>query len=298
MGTDVARATGVVLPRLARLARSRLFQFALIGGALYALEARRASTRVVQLDPAVLAEARAAQAKKLGVPALSDPAAREVDARAIEDEILYREALRLGLDKDDPVIRQRLVQKLLLLVEDMGGASRDPSRDELRARYDETREKWRRPAQWHFVHVFASRRDALPDAPALASATSAPPVGEAFPYPRESTLGRDAMARLYGSGFADGVVAMAPGAVSEPIASSFGWHRVRVLERIEGAVAPFEEVQSEVALDLLLARREQVVGTYMVETAASYDVRVGDAKLVGFVPTRRVAARAEGSAED
>ncbi|MBS2018835.1 MAG: peptidyl-prolyl cis-trans isomerase [Deltaproteobacteria bacterium] len=283
---------------LDRLRRNRLLQFVVLGGALFALEARRGEPRVVRIDPAVLAELRAAQAKKLGVERLSSEGGREVDARAIEDEILYREALRLGLDKEDPIVRQRLVQKLLLLVEDMGGASRDPTREEIRAHYTSTADRWRRPTKWHFVHVFARRREDLPAAELLAGATAAPPLGEPFPYPREMTLTHDAAARLFGVELADGLTTLAVGAVGDPLPSSFGWHRVRVLSREEGALASFEEVEKRVLLDLLLARRERVVGTYLVDTARAYDVRIGDAPLVGFVPTRRVAARTEGSAED
>ena len=283
---------------LRRARRNRLLQFALIGALLFAVDKRRSDARVVRVDPAVLEELRAAQAKKLGIETLSADGSREVDARAIEDEILYREALRLGLDKDDPIIRQRLVQKLLLLVEDMGGASRDPTAEELRAHYESTRDRWRRPTQWHFVHVFARQREALPAPEPLANATSAPPFGEPFPYPREMTLTRDAAARLFGAQFADALTTIAPGAVGDPAPSSFGWHRVRVLEREEGATASFAEVEKPVTLDFLLVRRERVVGTYLLDTASSYDVRIGETRLVGFVPTRRVAARTEGSAED
>jgi len=283
---------------LGRARRSRLLHFAAIGGALYALASRGEERRVVELDAAVLAEFRDAQAKKLDVARQSEEGRREVDGRANEDEILYREALRLRLDRDDPIVRQRLVQKLLLLVEDLGGASRDPSRAELRAHFESTRERWRRPSRYHFVHVFAARLEALPPAESIAGAVAAPPAGEAFPYPRDATSSRDEVARLFGASFTEGVVALGEGDVSAPLRSPFGWHRVRLVARLAGAPAAFEEVEKDVHLDYLLTKREEVVGAYLTETAASYDVRIGGATLRGFVPTRRVAARTEGSAED
>lgn len=289
------------LPRILERARkSRLVHFAVLGGALYALAARSEAKerRVVELDPAVLGELRDAQAKKLGVETLSEDGRREIDGRAIEDELLYREALRLRLDRDDPIVRQRLVQKLLLLVEDLGGASRDPSREELRAYFEASRERWRRPSRYHFVHVFAARPEALPPAEAIAGAVTAPRAGEPFPYPRDVTSSRDEVARLFGAAFAESLVALSEGQVSEPLRSPLGWHRVRLIERVAGAPATFEEVEKDVHLDYLLTKREEVVGAYLTQTAASYDVRIGGAPLRGFVPTRRVAARTEGSAED
>jgi peptidyl-prolyl cis-trans isomerase C len=52
--------------------------------------------------------------------------------------VLYREAMRLGLDRDDGLVREHLIQKMLLLAEDLGGASREPTRDEVRAYFDQT----------------------------------------------------------------------------------------------------------------------------------------------------------------
>jgi hypothetical protein len=166
---------------LRRLLRNRLLQFAVIGALLYALAAR-GKKNVVDLDPAVLASLEEAQTRKLGLSALPEEGKREVGARAIEDEILYREAIRLGLDQDDPILKQRLVQKLLILVEDLGGASRDPTDEELRAHYERTRARWKKPARYSIVQVFAQAATALPDASALAGAIEPPALGDPFPY--------------------------------------------------------------------------------------------------------------------
>jgi len=146
---------------LARLARSRLVWFVVLGAAFWFVHPRSRS-RVVDLDRAALEALHEAQAKRLGVAALGEGGDPDVDAGAIEDEILYREALRLGLDRDDPIVRQRLAQKLLLLVEDLGGASRDPSPDDVRAHCEATRERWRQPDRHHVVFAFARDRARLP----------------------------------------------------------------------------------------------------------------------------------------
>ena len=279
-------------------ARARIVHFVVIGGALYALASRSGDRSSVELDPALLDTLRVAQARKLGVPSLSEDGRREVDGRAIEDEILYREALRIGLDKGDPLVRQRLVQKLLLLVEDLGGASRQPTEAELVAYHAASRERWRTPARYRFVHVFAAERESLPAAEVIADAEEAPAAGEPFPYPRLATSSREEIVRTFGAPFAEAVSALRPGEVSLPVRSQYGWHRVRLLAQVDGALAPFSEVRQDVLLDYLLERRERVVGEYLKETVARYDVRVGGTPLRGFIPTRRVAARSEESAED
>jgi len=278
---------------LARLARSRLVWFVVLGGLFWGMETRKKS-RVVDLDPAALRALHEAQAKRLGVPALGEDGRREVDARAIEDEILYREALRLELDRDDPIVRQRLVQKLLLLVEDLGGASRDPSPEDLRAHYEATRERWRRPERHRFVFAFARDRAGLP----ASIGTTPPDAGDPFPYPREMTATRDAGERLLGREAADAIASLPVLGTSEPVPSPFGWHRFRVLDRIDDGIAPLASVEKAVTLDFLLSRRERVVGAWLEKTAATYDVRVGGQAAARFVPTRRTAERYESSAED
>jgi len=271
--------------------------FVVLGGAIFLAAPRGEDPRAVALSSASLAALERAQATRDGVAALSPEKAREVRARAIEDELLYREALRLGLDRGDPIVRQRIIQKLLLLVEDLGGASRPPTEAELRAFYAADPGRVRLPPSYHFVHVFASRPEALPDAASLAT-TGAPSGGEPFPYARDVTASRDEIARLYGPAFADAVTAMTPDAFGPPVASSFGWHRVRLVERREGRVPAFEEVRRALELDYALAKREEVVGAYLRKTAAAYAITLDGKPVTDFAPTLRVAVRADTSAED
>src|SRR5688572_17333638 len=118
---------------LRALARSRTAHFFLIGGCIFAVSPSPEGGREIHIEPSLLAALRDAEARRLGKPALSPEEARNVDARAIEDELLYREALRLRIDEGDAIVRQRLLQKLLVLAEDMEGASRPLTDDELRA---------------------------------------------------------------------------------------------------------------------------------------------------------------------
>jgi len=277
---------------------SRLMHFLVLGGAIFALAPRPPDTRRVSVSGVGVAALEHAEAMRRGVPSLTPEAAQEVRARTIEDELLYREALRLGLDRDDPIIRQRLGQKLLLLVEDLGGGSRAPTDDELRAFFDADPSRWRLPASYRIVHVFATRAEALPPDDALVGA-GVPAAGEPFPYSRDVTLSREDLSSVYGPSFAEAVVSMAPGdRYSPPIASRFGWHRVRMVERKEGRIPRFAEVKQSIELDYVLARRERIVGAYLEKTAREYSIDVDGKPLVGFVPTRRVAVRSDPSAED
>jgi hypothetical protein len=272
-----------------------LFVFCALGGAIFAVAP--AEQRRVDLTSQTVATLKSAEAARTARP-LDAAKAREIEARAIEDELLYREALRMSLDRADPIVRQRLIQKLLLLVEDLGGASRKPTEAELRRYFETHRDAWRRPERVHFVHVFAASAARLPSPAVLDDhATTPPPLGDPFPLSREVQATPAELRRTYGAAFAD-ALAGCDGAWSAPIQSGFGWHRVRVLDRAPGGAARFDDVRAQLIPDFLLARRAEIVGTYLRNLAATYSIRFDGRRVTDYVPTTRVAVRVDPSAED
>jgi hypothetical protein len=287
-----------ILSVLAALARARLVQFLAIGGAIFLAAPRPRDDHRIEITAAELAIVHAAQAARDGTAGLDPAKAAEVTARVLEDRMLFREGVRMGLDQGDPIIEQRVVQKVLLLAEGLGGATREPTRAELRAAYDRDAARYRQPPRFHVMHVFAARRDDLPAGDGLDPA-ALPAAGEPFPLPRETRATADELRRSYGAGFADGVAQLAPSSrYSEPIASSFGWHRVRLVDVAPGGALPFEAVQRQIAFDRVLQRRQDAIRRFLDATAARYELVVAGARLGRFEPPMRVARHESASGED
>jgi hypothetical protein len=307
------RAPGVAMPagrppRLApgisRVARNRLAQFLVLGGLIFALAPRPDPRRDIVLDARTLAALEQAQAQRLGAPVLSPAEAAEVRNRAVEDEILYREALRLGFDRDDGVVRQRLIQKVLFLAEDLGGVSAAPTDEELRAFFEATRAQWTRPGHVRLIHVYAapSRRDALIALrPAVVAAEAAAPgeppaLGDAFPLPRVVDASSDTVTAEYGSDFSAAVLGLAPGEwTPEPVRSKHGWHLVKVIAREDPGPATFEDVRAKLPLLYLVARKKEAVAEYLRQAASRYRITVDGRPPDRLPPSDRVApTRSEG----
>jgi peptidyl-prolyl cis-trans isomerase C len=285
--------------------RSRLVHFLILGGLLFAVAPRPESRRDIVFDSAAFDDLQRAQAQRLGAPVLEVRERDDVRTRAIEDEILYREALRLALDKDDNIVRQRLIQKVLFLAEDLAGVSRAPTEEELRRFFEATREQWTRPGRVRLIHVYAgpSHREelsALRPAVIAAEATvpgDPPALGEAFPLPRTVVMTRDELAETYGAVFADAVFALTPAAWSEPIESKFGWHLVHVLDRQDAGPATFEDVRSKLPLTYLVARKKQAAADFLRQAATRYRITV-DGKRLTTLPTSGRIARERSSGPD
>jgi hypothetical protein len=287
-----------ILAALAALARARLVQFLAIGGAIFLAAPRPRDDHRIEISAAELATVQAAQAARDGAAALEPAKAAEVTARVLEDRMLFREGVRMGLDQGDPIIEQRVIQKLLLLAEGLGGATREPGDAELRAAYERDAARYHEPPRYHLMHVFAARRDDLPAADGLDPA-ALPAAGEPFPLPREIRATADELRRSYGAGFADAAVQLAPSSrYGAPIASSFGWHRVRLVDVTPGGRLAFEVVRRRIAFDLALQRRQDAIRRFLDTTAAHYEFAVGGARLPRFAPPMRVARHETASEED
>jgi len=284
---------------LRAIAHSRLAAFAAIGGLLFAVAPRPASTRDVEIDRASMRSLEAAEARRLGAARLSPEEASQVDARAIEDEILYREALRRGLDRDDRVVRQRLVQKMLFLAEELDGAATEPTPDELRTFFAATAARWTAPARVHFVHVYGGREhpERLRALRARAidfdrTSSGTPPLGTAFALDRDVELTVDQVSAQYGAAFATAVVALEPLRWSDPVESRYGWHIVKVLARTAARPATFAEVEEEVRAAYAVAARGRAVDAFLSEAFERYRVTVDGQRVAKLEPLRRAGVTA------
>jgi hypothetical protein len=281
---------------VARILGSRIVQFLAVGGALWALSPGPQSPSEIAIRGERLQALREAEAARAGGLLLDGGGA--VDRRAIEDEVLYREGVRLGLDRNDGIVRQRVVQKVLFLAEELGGATRAPDERELRAFFDEERGRWARPERWRIEQRFRNHRGAL-DAWAQDRSTL-PPPGEAAPVEPVIDADRPRLLASLGAGF----VAALAGAPTDPsrwlgpIPSAYGFHLVRVLAHEPERPARFEEVRAEVAEALVVRRRREATAAFLRDAFARYHVTVDGKPLAGFAPTGRLAFRSVASGED
>jgi len=277
-------------------ARSRLVHFFVVGGIIFALAPRVPSWRDLTISSRTLGVLRAAQARRLGAAQLTPAQSDEVTARAVEDELLYREGLRLGLDHNDNIVRQRLIEKVLFIAEQAG--SKPPTEDELRDYYKDHIDDYRLPPAVAFEQLFVNpeRRDQLA---ALRERLDArtdgelPAFGDPPPGPRQMGLTPiERLARDYGPQFADAVAALPAGEWSAPIQSRYGFHLVKVVERRAGDAAPFAAVRERVRGDLVEKRRKEATRAYLKEAAARYHIEVAGRRVSDVDAVRPSTANA------
>ena len=228
------------------------------------------------------------------------PPTAEEFSRLVEDkvreEVLYREALAMGLDKDDTIVKRRMAQKMQFLAEDVA-AAHEPSTEELKTWFAKNTEKFALPSRATFRHLYFSfdRRGqrARDDATAALGKLAGEPGDSklasslADPFMFQDYYGDrapSAIAKEFGPQFAVALEKLKPGVWQGPIESGYGWHLVFVDTVIPGRIPAFEEVESDVKTAWLNDEKAQAWQKAYQEMRAKYTV------LLPAPPDKQTAA--------
>jgi parvulin-like peptidyl-prolyl isomerase len=202
----------------------------------------------------------------------------------VKEEIATREAIAMGLDRDDTVIRRRLRQKLEFLIDSQGLAP--PTDAELQ--------------QWLGAHpgvlqaeprvalrqVFVSTQSRGPAARAeaerlLARLRAAGPgssidsLGDASMLPRELSLGpASEFSRTFGEKFAAAVEGLEPGQWGGPVESAYGLHLVLVMQRVTSPPPALADVRPLVVREFLAGRSRKQLDELYRGLLAKYTVTI------------------------
>ena len=203
----------------------------------------------------------------------------------VREEVLYREALALGLDRNDTIVRRRMAQKMEFLAEEISDA-REPTTGELEAWFRENSARFALPGRVTFRHVYFSpdrRGGAARDEAAAAlrqladlpgDAPAADGLGDRFMFQsRQADRSPEEVAREFGGDFAKEIFGLAPGAWRGPIESGYGSHLVFIESSMPGRVPAFEEIApEEVRREWLADRRAAAWRRVYDEMRAKYEV--------------------------
>lgn len=203
----------------------------------------------------------------------------------LREELAYREASARELDRNDTIVRRRLRQKLELLAEDLVTLA-PPTQPEIEARYAESAEQFRTETRYSFEQIDFSKDRRGPDAEADAQALLAslragaelddselPGDSRVLPQ-RLSAAGEREIASIFGESFPGDLAGLTPGQWDGPVSSAFGWHLVRVAERIPGEIPPLAAVADRVQNEMLAERRRAALDLLYAGLAERYSIRV------------------------
>jgi hypothetical protein len=269
-----------------RLLKDPLVHFLLIGAALFGLSAWRgemirAGRERITITAEQVIKARATAALGQGrelTPAEVD----DVVESMVREEVLYREALTLGLDKNDDEVRRRLVEKMSYLTQDLADPA-PSSPNELRAFYTGAPELFTIPPLVSFDQVYFSpmergdrlAADAAAGLAALRMGKAPDQVGDHTPLRAAyDDAPRDQIRVLFGDQMAEALFTSPPGDWAGPFRSDFGLHLVKLRSRTAARLPPYDEIAARVAEEFGAKRRRDANEAAYRRLRANYNVIV------------------------
>ena len=209
----------------------------------------------------------------------------------VREEVLYREAIASGLDRDDVVVRRRLAQKVEFLAQNVAAAVA-PSETELQEYFGRHAQRYAVPEQVGFSHVYFSRsargaeaervaRDALAGLRSgRITVAETSRLGDRFMLQSEYPPQTRAQIRdLFGAEFAARVFELPAGEWAGPVPSSYGAHLVHVRLRVASRVPDLDEVRRQVVRDFEDERLRSAADRYYEGLRRRYDIDVDEAAL-------------------
>lgn len=210
----------------------------------------------------------------------------------LREEVYYREAMALGLDKDDIVIRRRLRQKMEFISDDIA-AQAQPTDAELNAYLAAHPAPFLVEQQFTFVQLYLDpekhgdnlSRDAaqlLAKLNEVGGETNFARLGDAFMLGNTfRAMAASEVARQFGQEFAAKLGGLQPGHWQGPIESGFGVHLVCIRDRTEGRLPALAEVRDAVRREWDDAHRLKANEAFYQDLLKHYTVTIEEPVAAG-----------------
>jgi len=285
--------------RIMTLLKEPLLHFLLIGAALFLFFGWRSNSAFLPggqtgTTTAQIAVTRDAldQMNNLFAKTWQRPPTEEEQKGLIEDfvrnEIYYREAIAIGLDRDDEVLRRRLRLKMEFIYEDITSLA-EPTDEDLKAFMKKHREKYLPDPQIAFRQVYVNThkqgtnpesdaRKVLAQLNAGADPDSAGDPTLLEPEVRLSPLWD--IRKQFGDEFSRHLLEIKPGRWAGPIRSGFGLHLVFVRESVSGRLPDLNEARLMVKRDWKAERQKELKDAAYAKIRERYTVTVERPKAV------------------
>jgi hypothetical protein len=200
----------------------------------------------------------------------------------VREEVLYREGVAMGLDREDPVVRNRIKLKMEFVGED--SLSTEPSEAELETWFAANPARFELPSRLSFTQVFfdpARHGDRLPEvvgdalAKLKAGTIASADAGDRTMLPREASQApsQDIVSQ-FGDGFANAVEALPIGLWAGPVRSTFGVHLVHVTAHEPGQMPAFSDARDVVKREWTRERTAELREQFYQSLRARYTVTV------------------------
>jgi len=284
--------------------REPLLHFLLIGGALFFIYGMQNEGFVDDNNRIVISESDIDRLIALWTKKqLRPPTQTELDGlieQQIREEVMYREALAMGLDQNDSIVRRRLAQKVEFISTDLA-AQVEPTDVELTEYLAEHTDKFEVPARMHFIQVYfntdrrgeQAEKDALrlladlkkADLKQTESKVNITQVdikaaGDPFMMGQQHEhISEHGVSRLFGKDFARKLFTLPTDTWQGPLLSGYGLHLVRIDSKTNAQQQALDDVREKVRAEWFAQQRRTIDENFYKSLRQRYEIVIKDAVI-------------------
>ena len=192
----------------------------------------------------------------------------------IDEEILYREALLLGLDQEDTIIKRRLAQKISFLKEE--SISKIPTIKELNDYYENNNEKYYIETSFTFTHYyFSENNNSLERSQQALKALQDNNKVKSDPFYLGKAFANEPLRNIetnFSKAFSKELMEANLNQWTGPFESTYGHHIVYLNSTNPGYIPEIEEVLRQVEVDFLQMKREDAVKGFLNNIRSEYTI--------------------------
>ncbi len=272
------------------LLREPLFHFLLIGAAIFLLFSQINTTEDENDQQIIITKAKIESLENAFIKAKGrQPSAEEMKQQLeydIREQVLYREAMAMGLDKDDMIIRRRLSQKMKYLFDDLSAVAK-PSEEELKKFVSDYPSKFTKPATISFSQVYldpSEHGDRLEiDSKNLLEELRTTSVKDTIDFGDRSLLPydftnerRSDITSMFGKAFTKQAFSSPINAWEGPFASAYGMHLIYIHARTDDRLPSLSEIRERVEREWISFKQREANEIFYQSLSQRYEIIVDD----------------------
>lgn len=254
------------MKRLLKLFREPIVLFFILGFLLFILYARTTGYIESRNEQIIVSQAQIEELAETFSKTWNRPPNEEEYMALVNDfvmdEIFYKEAVAMGLDKTDLTVKRRLRQIMEMMMDDY--AKIYPSEEQLQSYLSENPEKFRRDSRLSFIQLHFPIEEKEQATGFLSRLQSSSTILEEYGgglrmipdgFENETVSNIE---KTFGPSFAEELLEVETGKWEGPLASPYGWHLIQIKDKRDGELPELNDIWDRVELEWTEERKQEI----------------------------------------
>ncbi len=202
----------------------------------------------------------------------------------IRQEVFYREALKMNLDQNDEIVKQRLAEKMEFLSNDLSKLVEPPTDEKLKTYFEKNKDKYLTPYSLNFYQIILTperhtdtRESAAELLRQFSNAKPEELKNQGDPSYLSFYFSNESAAKLkvdFAGEMAESIRTLPLNKWAGPIKSAYGWHLVYITKKVAPHLPSFSEVKKDLKRDYQNDQEQESRTEVYLDLKKNYEIEI------------------------